>query len=576
MESLKASLVGQYPAVLQGMLSELTLPIVPLDEETAGRSRNMLLVLLGAVSIVLLIVCANVANLMLTRFGFRRREIAIRSSLGASSLRIVRQLLTESLMLGILGSAFGLLFAWFAMRALLAFGAETLPRAESIAFNDRVLWFAVLLAVLTPLLFGVLPAFRSASGTDAGTLKDSARTATAGRGTSRLLATVAATQIALALVLSVGAGLLLRSFLHLLSMDPGFRSEKSVLVQVTLPSGAYPERGQILSFCDRAIDATRAMPGVAAFGVGSDLPLSVLERRTFTAEGPARPLPPLSRMIAVTWVSPGYLEALGIPFKRGRAFTEADGPDRPTAIINQMLAESLWPGEDPIGHRIKWGIEASRSPWMTIVGVVSDVKQGTLDEPTIAQVYVPLSLTEPWLRTFNIVVRSERNSASLISDLRRTVRQIDPSLPVSKAQPLEEMITESLQPRRFSMTVVTLFAAVALVLAAIGIYGVLASLVSQQTREIAIRMALGASASGVIWMLFRRALVLILGGVGFGLAGALGITRVMTGLLYEVRPTDAIAFFGAALVLALFVLLASLAPAWRAIHVDPVGALKTE
>src|SRR5262249_31127070 len=273
-----------------------------------------------------------------------------------SSARIVRQLLTESLTLGVLGGALGLLFAWFAMRALLSFGAEALPRAESIAFNDRVLWFAVLLALLTPLLFGVLPAFRSASGTDAGILKAATRTATTGRRTSRLLGTLAATQIALALMLSVGAGLLLRSFLHLLSTDPGFRSEKSLLVQVTLPSGAYTERGQMLSFCDRVVEAARTVPGLLAFGIGSDLPLAVRERRTFTAEGPAQPLPGLSRMIAVTWASPGYFEALDVPLKRGRRFTEADGPERPVIIINQLLAQMLWPGEDPIGRRIKWGI----------------------------------------------------------------------------------------------------------------------------------------------------------------------------------------------------------------------------
>ncbi|HEY1339712.1 MAG TPA: ABC transporter permease [Bryobacteraceae bacterium] len=576
MDSLEASLARQYPPVLQSFLSGLSIPVVPFDEETAGRSRNMLLVLMGAVSMVLLIVCADVANLMLTRFGFRRREIAIRSSLGASSSRIVRQLLTESLTLGLLGSAFGLLFAWFAMRAFLSFGAEVLPRAESIAFTDRVFWFAVLLALLTPLLFGVLPAFRSAAGSNAGTLKDSPRTATAGRRTHRLLGTLAATQIALALVLSVGAGLLLRSFLHLLSMDPGFRSEKSVLVQVTLPSGGYPQRRQMLSFCERAVQAAGAIPGVLAFGVGSDLPLGVRERRAFTPERPARPVAALSRTIAATWVSPGYFEALGIPLKRGRAFTEADGPERPGVIVNHMLAETFWPGEDPVGRRIKWGIEASRAPWMTIVGVVSDVKQGALEEPTIAQVYVPLRLMESWSRTFNIVVRSERNSASLIADLRHAVQQIDPSLPVSKAEPLEEIIGESLRPRRFSMTLVTLFAAVALALAAIGIYGVLASLVSQQTRDIAIRMALGASASGVIWMVLRRALVLMAAGIGFGVVGALGITRVMAGLLFEVRPSDAIAFFGAAVVLTLFALLASLAPTWRAIRVDPVAALKAE
>jgi predicted permease len=277
-------------------------------------------------------------------------------------------------------------------------------------------------------------------------------------------------------------------------------------------------------------------------------------------------------------VSPDYFVALGIPLKGGRFFTEADGPERPAVIVNEMLAKMVWPGEDPIGRRIKWGIEASQSPWMTIVGVVGDVKQGSLDAPTIAQVYVPLSLLEPGQlsRSVNLVVRSDRDTASLIVDLRGALQHLDPTLPISKAQPLTEMIGESLRPQRFSMTVVTLFAIVALALAAIGIYGVLASLVRQRTHEIAIRRALGATGSSVIWMILRRTLVLIAAGIGFGVAGALGVTRVMASLLYEVRPTDATAFFGAALVLTLLALLATLAPAWRAIRVDPLVALKTE
>jgi predicted permease len=471
-----------------------------------------------------------------------------------------------------------MVFAYFVMRALLSFGIETLPRAESIAFNDRVLVFAVLLALLTPLLFGVLPAFRSASGTNAGTLKDSSRTATAGRRSSRLLGALAITQVALALVLSVGAGLLLRSFLHLLDTDLGFRSEKRVRVTVTLSSGGYSERGQVRAFYGRAIEAARAIPGVLAVGVSTDLPLSVRERRAISADGPTRPISGPSRVIAPTWVSPDYFEALGIPLKRGRRFTEGDGQERPAVIINHMLAEMLWPGEDPIGRRIKWGIEASRAPWMTIVGVAGDVKQSTLDQPTAAQVYVPLPLLEPGglARTVNIVARSERNSSSLIPDLRHAVQRLDPSLPIVKAQPLDEMIGESLRPRRFSMTVVILFAAVALGLAAIGIYGVLASIVTQQTHEIAIRTALGATAFGVIWMVFRRVLTLMSAGIGLGIAGALAITRVMAGLLFEVRPTDAVAFFGAAVLLTLLALLASLAPAWRAIRVDPLVALKAE
>jgi hypothetical protein len=301
------------------------------------------------------------------------------------------------------------------------------------------------------------------------------------------------------LVLSVGAGLLLRSFLHLLSLDPGFRPGKSVRVTVTLPAGGYSELGQVRGFYDRAIEAARSLPGVLAIGAGSDLPLGVRERRAFTADRPTRPISGPSRVVAPTWISPGYFDALRMPLEPG-------------------------------------GLS----------------------------------------RTINIVVRSERDSSSLIADLRHAVQGLDASLPISKAQPLDEMIGESLRPRRFSMTVVLLFAAVALGLAAIGIYGVLAGIVTQQTREIAIRMALGATASGVIWMILRRALILMSAGIGIGVAGALATTRVMVGLLFEVRPTDAVAFFGATVLLALLALFASLAPAWRAIRVDPLVALKAE
>jgi putative ABC transport system permease protein len=578
MDAVMAALAERYPPVLQGFLSGLSIPLVPLGEETFGRSRTLLLVLMGAVAIVLLIVCADVANLMLTRFGSRRREVAVRWSLGASRMRIVRQLLTESLTIGMLGCALGLLFANLAMRRLLSFAAETLPRVESISFHPRVLAFAMALAILAPLLFGALPALRSVSGGAAGALKESLRTASAGRKDSRLLAALAVTQVALALVLSVGAGLLVRSFLHLLGTDPGFRPERTVRVTATLPSGGYTTRRQVISFFERAIEAARAVPGVRAAGAGNFLPLAVRERRAFTPEGGAQAASGKYRSVSPTWASPGYLEALGVPLKSGRFLREADGPEQPVVVVNEVLAKTAWPGEDPVGRRLKWGIEASQSPWMTVVGVVGDVKQSALEEPAIAQVYAPLALLEfpsPIARTVNVVARSDRDPEALIADLREVVRRLDPALPL-KAQPLGEMIRESLRPRRFSMTIVALFAVVALALAGIGIYGVLASIVTQQKHEIAIRIALGATGGTVIWMVLRRTLILMAAGVGFGTAGALGLTKVMASLLYEVRPTDGVAFFAAAVLLTLLALLASLAPAWRATRVSPLAALKSE
>jgi putative ABC transport system permease protein len=571
------ALVETYPPPLRASISGLSLPIVPFSEETVGNSRRMLLVLMGSVAMVLLIVCADVANLILTRSGSRQREIAIRGSLGAGRMRIIRQLLTESFVLGILGSALGLALAYTTMPALVSWAGGTLPRAEGIAIDARVLGFAILLAMLTPLVFGILPALRTVAGTNPAALKDNSRTATLGRARFRLLGTLVTVQFALALVLSVGAGLLVRSFVRLLEIDPGFRSEQVVRVTMTLPSGRYADPQQVRSFYTRALEAVRSIPGVLTAGAGSDLPLNVQERIAFTPESAPRSIPDQERLIAPTWTSPGYFESLGIELKQGRFFTEADSAaSQPVVIINEKLAEFVWPNENPLGRRIKWGIDVSRTPWMMIVGVVGDVKHKTLDTPSMAQAYAPLPQSFAPFPTVNLVVRSTRDAGSLLTDLRNTIQQIDPALPISKAQPLTDMIGDSLRPQRFSLTVVSLFAIVGLALAAIGIYGVLANVVAQHSREIGIRLALGATPGAVTWMVVRRGLILMAIGMSFGIAGAFAVTRLMTGMLYEIRPTDSAAFIGAALAMGFLAMIASSIPAWRAARVDPLVALRTE
>jgi putative ABC transport system permease protein len=353
-------------------------------------------------------------------------------------------------------------------------------------------------------------------------------------------------------------------------------------VTATLPSGRYINGQQVRRFYQQAVEGAQRIPGVTHVAASNDLPLAAAERRAFSAEGSARPIPVASRLIAPHWTSAGYFEALGIPLVRGRFFSESDSQTtQPVVIINDAVARMLWPDGDPIGHRIKWGIEASLAPWMTIVGVVGDVKQSTLDVPAMPQVYVPTTqendadFNSGLQRTVNLVVRSNRDADSLIADLRTSFRQLDPDLPV-KTQTLSDMIGDSLKPQRFSMGAVMLFAAIALVLAAIGIYGVLSNVVSQQRLEIGVRIALGATSADVIWMVLRRALTFMATGVGIGVAGALGVTRLISGLLYEVRPTDAIAFLVAALTLSSLAFAASLIPAWRATRVDPLAALKTE
>lgn len=586
LDGLTKPLVEAYPPQIKGLAERLLIPFGLFAEEIVGKSRRLLLILMGSVGIVLLIGCADVANLMLTRAGSRHRELAIRSAIGASPARVVRQLLTESFVLAALGAGLGLLLAYGAMQAFLSLAGTTLPRAESIAFNWPVVLFTALLALITPLLFGVVPALRTAIGSTVEALKEGSHSATPGRARHRLLGTLVVAQFALALMLSVGAGLLVRSFVRLLSTNPGFRTEHVINAATTLPNGRYSSGQLVKAFYQQAVEAARQIPGVAFAGASTDRPLNVRERRTFSADATAQPLPQVGRVIAATWTVGHYFEALGIPLRRGRFFTDDDGKTgQRVAIVNETLAKKLWPSQDPIGRQIKWGNESSPAPWKTIVGVVGDVKQGPLNVEILPQTYEPLvqevpDAMRPLLVRFysnvNVVVRTGGDSDGAIAAVRTSLHRLDPALPLAQAQTVADIVDASVQPQRFSLTVVALFAAIALGLAAIGIYGVLANVVTQQTHEIGVRVALGATARDVLWMVLRRALTMMAIGVACGIAGALALTRVMAGLLYEIRPNDAVAFFGSAFLLAGLAVVASLVPAWRATRVDPLVALRAE
>jgi predicted permease len=581
--SMVPSLIKQYPPILQRVefASQLSLPMSLFMDEVVGDTRRMILVLMGAVSIVLLIGCADVANLMLTRAGSRQRELAVRSALGASPARVVRQLLTEGFVLASIGGAAGLLLAWWTMQAMLSLAGDALPRVESVGFDRRVVAFTVVLALVTPLLFGVVPALRAALRSTLDALKETSRGATASQARQRLLGSLVVAQFALAMMLSVGAGLLARSVVRLLASNPGFRPEQAVTASVQLPSGRYANGQLVKAFYRQAVDAVRAIPGVTAAAAGTDRPLHIEERRTFTPDPTAVRMPTLNRVIAASWTAGSYFEALGVPLKRGRFFTDEDGrTDARVIVISEMLARRLWPDQDPIGRQIKWGIEESRAPWMTIVGVVGDVNQSALGTEVIAQTYEPIE-QQPngpvnFYRRLNLIVRANGDPAAVLSAIRGAMRRLDPELPLSDSMTVVDVVSESVKPQRFSMTVVGLFALVALGLAAIGIYGVLAHAVSQQTHDIGVRMALGANASDVMWSVLRRALALMAIGVAIGIAGALALTRVMAGMLYEVRPTDGATFAAAALLLAALAVAASLIPAWRATRVDPLIALRAE
>ena len=580
---LTATLLKQYPPILQqaAVIKGLSLPLTPLTDEVVGDTRRMIFVLMGAVAIVLLIGCADVANLMLTRAGARQRELAVRSALGASPARVVRQLLTEGFVLATIGGVAGLLLAWWSMQAMLSLAGDALPRASSVAFDRRVVIFTMVLALVTPLVFGVVPALRAALRSTYDALKETSHAATAGQSRQRLLGSLVVAQFALALMLSVGAGLLTRSFVRLLASNPGFRPEHVMTASVQLPSGRYAVAQTVKPFYRQAVEALRTIPGVTAAAAGTDRPLHVQERRTFTPDAAGVRLPTTSRVIAATWVTGNYFEALGVPLKRGRFFTEADGRTRePIVIVSEMLAKRMWPDQDAVGRQLKWGIDESLSPWMTVVGVVGDVNQSALGSEVIPQTYEPLEqeadVAVNFYRRVNLVVRANGDPAALLSQIRGAVQRLDSELPLSDAMPAAEVLTESVKPQRFSMTVVGLFALVALGLAAIGIYGVLANTVAQQTHEIGVRMALGADARIVMWSVLRRALAMMAAGVAIGAAGAFGLTRVMAGLLYEVRPTDATTFAGSAVLLAFVAVIAGLVPAWRATRVDPLIALRAE
>ncbi len=579
--------VPQYPADIRGIFAKLTFSPAPLNEEVVAGSRRLLLVLMGAVGMVLLICCADVANLMLTRAGARQRELVIRSALGATQVRVVRQLLTESFVLAAGGAVLGLALAFGIMRVFLPMVGEALPRLEDVQLNDRVLMFTVALALLTPLLFGMMPALRSALMSSSPVLTESARTTTPGRSRYRLLGTLVVAQCALALVLSVGAGLLIRSFVRLTHTATGFNGEQVVNATMVLPSGRYARGVQVKSFYRDAVAAAAALPGVTSAGAASDRPLNVRERRVFTPDPTTKRPPGFNATTANTWTVGRYFETLGIPLKMGRFFTDNDGQPRGerVVIVSEMLARQLWPNGDAVGHQLKWGIETSTNPWMTIVGVVGDIKQGALDAEIVPQTYEPLTqavgdnLGNPIVRFYsevNLIVRSERPTTAIMGELSGAMRRLDPELAISNVQPVIEIIDESVRSQRFSTTLLVVFAVVALSLAALGIYGVLANVVAQQTKEIGVRLALGAASSSVLWLVLRRALTLTAIGVAIGLAAATALTRVMAGLLYEVQPHDAVTFIGALIGLALLVLAASLVPAWRAAQVDPIVALRVE
>ncbi len=548
--------------------------LVPLREQMEGSVRKILLILLGAVSFVLLIACANVANLQLARASARQKEIAIRAALGAGRRRVVRQLLTESVLLATFGGLLGTLFAWLLLKTASHAVPEGLP-GDASSVDWPMLVYATAVSLITGILFGLAPALQSTSRELTGSLKQGGRSSASGGG-FRLRGALMVSEVALSLVLLTGAGLLIRSFIRLLEVKPGFDTGRILTMFVALPHYAYRDAPQQVAFYQRALAELSAQPGVQAIGAIDDLPLTNdRDSGGFGVEG--RPALTVDQLPTAQQrsVSPGYFKAMGVPLIAGRAFTDADADDSlPVILINQTLARRVFPDENPVGKRVTWGLPGPKSAWMTIVGVVGDVHDLGLDAVAEMELYQPF--TQSTLPYMNLVIRTAGDPATLIPAVRSAWHGLDKNLPLTPPKPMEQVLAESIAARRFHMLLLSGFAAIALLLAAAGIYGVVSYSVAQRTNEIGLRMALGAAQSQVLKLVIGRSLMLTSIGVGVGLLAALGLTEFLSSMLFGVRAMDPLTLAAVSLVLALVATAASYIPAYRAMKVDPVVALRNE
>jgi putative ABC transport system permease protein len=570
MVAISKRLEQQYPKTNTGWTAKL----LTLNEATVGNVRPTLLVLFGAVGFLLLIACANVANLLLARATARQREIAIRFSLGASRLRIARQLLTESILLSGIATGAGLLLAEWAIRALRTLPPSNLPRAANIGLDLPVLGFAAGVAVLTGLLFGFAPALQITRGAPSETLKEGGRTASAGRQGVRSALVVLETT--LALVLLVGSGLLLKSFLRLQTVDPGFQYKNIATADVSLPRSKYSTDAQERQFFSQVLERIQSVQGVKEVAASSGNPMEGSNLSFSFATKDLEALSPSDQPSAGYYVvSPNYFHTLGIPLLLGRFFTPEDSAGRPrVAIISQTIAQRFFHNKNPIGQTIKIGVGAAVPVARQIVGVVGDVKDDGLGEAATMAAYEPY--TQMAWSDMTLFVRSNSDPSQMASMLRSQVTSVDKDQPVADISTGDQLMAQAVAQPQLRTTLLSLFAGLALILASLGIYGVMSNTVAQRTHEIGVRMALGAGQSSVLRLVLSNGVRLTLLGIAFGSAGAFALTRLMKSFLFHVTPTDPATFVEVALFLFLVALLASYIPARRATRVDPVIALRYE
>jgi putative ABC transport system permease protein len=576
-EQLTKEFPNEYPAQ-----AGWTVRLQPAREKLVGEVRPTLLILLGAVAVVLLIACVNLANLMLARSLGRQREMAIRLALGASRRRLIMQLLVESLALSLLGGAVALLVVGWITDLLLKLVPATIPRLHEVGFNLSILLFTFLVSLITGVLFGLAPAVQASRPDVLAGLKEGTAGAGLSARSNRLRGLLVVTEFALSLVLMIGAGLLLRSFWRVLEVDPGFNPQNVLVTRIWLPVPNNPDLdpyrppARRVQFMKEVLRRASALPGVkyAAISGGNAVPLIgphntigvIVEDRADEA------VPPQVQGAAV---SADYFSVLGAPLVDGRFFSERDDVQTPQVVlVDQAMVKRFWPDENPIGKHIKFGRRDSKAPWVSVVGVVGDIKTDGFDLPEQPHVYFSILQSPGYAMA--VYIKTEGNPGALTQALRQQVQSVDPDLPVFGEKTMDDLVSASLGERRFAMQLVTVFGVVALMLAGIGIYGVMAYAVNQRTREIGIRLALGANATDIVGWVLKQGMVLTMCGVAAGLASALVLTRLLQGLLFGIAPTDVITYAALALLLGLVALLACYIPARRATKVDPMIALRCE
>lgn len=549
--------------------------VVTLHRQIVGDVERSLVVLLGAVAFVLLIACANLGNLMLGRSAARRKELAIRTALGAKRWRLVRQMVTETMVLAVGGGVLGLLLAWWATNFFVSLGGGAIPRPDAVRLDGRVVGFAVVLAFVSALIAGVMPALHASSGTLVDPLKEGGRESTSGVS-RRTRSVLVAAEVALAFVLLAGAGILVRTLWSMQQVDRGFRPERIATMSVSLPPALFATPNDVRAFQARLLERVRALPGVesAALGTGVLQPL-ITNSGMFTIEGKPNPPPEQRPEYPVENVTPGYFETVGMTIVAGRSFNHEDNANAPRkAVVNETFARHAWPGQDPLSRRLKAGDENSESPWVTVVGVIKDARRADVRRAIRPEIYMCALQATP--RTMRLLVKTSGDPTAIVPTIRKEVQGLHPQVPLFAVNTLAAQVSETLAQPRFRALLLAGFATLALLLACIGIYGVTAYAVSQRTHEVGVRMALGAKSGDVLSLIMRQHIAPALIGVVLGLAGAIALSRFLETLVYGVAATDPLTFVSVATVLVAVAAAAAYIPARRATRVDPLIALRAE